>query len=145
MDPRTLARLTRLLSMYEDLLGSLPPGALEARLPARSNTIGAQLWCVVGARESYARALIEGAWAGFSCSLTAADISDPEVIGRALRTSAATVRGTVQALDWTESRDDLLLALYEHEAQHQGQLIRYVYALGYAFPTSWKERWALED
>ena len=37
----------------------------------------------------------------------------------------------------------MLLALLEHEAQHQGQLIRYVYALDYTFPESWASRWAL--
>jgi len=39
----------------------------------------------------------------------------------------------------------LLLDLFEHETQHQGQMIRYVYGLGLHFPKSWIDRWALEN
>jgi hypothetical protein len=36
-----------------------------------------------------------------------------------------------------------VLDLLEHEAQHHGQLIRYLYALKLAIPDSWKARYAL--
>ena len=48
-------------------------------------------------------------------------------------------------LEWTDAREHLLLDLLEHETQHQGQLIRYVYALDRPFPESWATRWALEQ
>lgn len=34
-----------------------------------SNTIGEQLRCIGGARESYLNAMINDGWTGFSCSL----------------------------------------------------------------------------
>ena len=46
-------------------------------------------------------------------------------------------------IDWDAARDELLVALLEHEAQHQGQLIRYGYARGERFPDSWAARWSL--
>ena len=47
-------RLRRSFGMYRELAGTMDESALLARLPGLpSNTIGAQLWCVVGARESY--------------------------------------------------------------------------------------------
>ncbi len=126
-----------------ELAEGLPPEAFVADLGAGSNTIGAQFWCVVGARESYQQALIEGAWAGFNCSLTSADAEEPAKVVSALAESRSRLLETMPDLDWTAEREELLQSLVEHEAQHQGQLIRYVYALGYEFPQSWKERWAL--
>lgn len=40
--------------------------------------------------------------------------------------------------------EDFLFDLLEHEAQHHGQLIRYLYGLGIERPPSWKERYALD-
>ncbi len=131
------------MDTYPDLVAGLPEAALTAELPVPSNSMGAQLWCVVGARESYARALEAGGWAGFACSLTAEGARRVEETLAALRSSADGVRQAVAALEWTEARERLLLDLLEHEAQHQGQLIRFVYGLGYQFPDSWKQRWAL--
>ncbi len=37
------------------------------------------------------------------------------------------------------------LKVIEHESQHQGQIIRYGYALGHVFHESWASRWSLEE
>jgi len=42
------------------------------------------------------------------------------------------------------TRWGLALDLLEHEAAHQGQLIRYLYGLALPIPASWKRRYALE-
>jgi len=56
-------KFERSFTLYRDLINALPPESLGAKLPnLRSNAIGAQLWCVVGARESYARAIQADAW-----------------------------------------------------------------------------------
>ena len=53
-----------------------------------------------------------------------------------------------EALDGLESATDLasglILDLLEHEAAHQGQLIRYLYGLRLPIPASWKARYALD-
>ena len=134
----------RSFGLYRDLLGVLDARALASGLPGvPSNSIGAQLWCVVGARESYARAIAAGAWAGFTCSLD--EPGDPGRVAATLESSAATVASLLQSLDrLTDVQERLVLDLLEHEAQHHGQLIRYLYRLRLAIPASWKDRYALD-
>lgn len=128
---------------YRDLAGSLPAEALDQKVSIPSNTIGAQFWCVLGARESYTRAIESGEWAGFSCSLSGEDVVVQDKVITAFQASESEFDRVVGQSDWTSARDDLLLGLLEHEIQHQGQLIRYVYGLGYEFPETWVKRWQL--
>lgn len=107
------------------------------------NTIGEQLWCVVGARESYGKGIRAGAWAGFACSL--ASVGDPEAVRQALERSRAQVAAALAGIDaFTDAQNQLVCDLLEHETAHHGQLIRYLYALEIAIPASWKKRYALE-
>lgn len=134
----------RSFGLYRDLLAVLDERALASGLPGLpSNSIGAQLWCVVGARESYARAIDAGAWAGFTCSLD--EPGDPANVTASLDSSAASVSRVLDSPEqFTDAQDRLVLDLLEHEAQHHGQLIRYLYALRLPIPASWKERYALD-
>jgi hypothetical protein len=134
----------RSFGLYRDLLSLLDASVLGSRLAGLpSNTIGAQLWCVVGARESYARAISAGEWAGFTCSLD--EPGDLAKVMAALDRSEAAVSQAIQSHEpFTEAQDRLVLDLLEHEAQHHGQLIRYLYALRLPIPASWKSRYALE-
>lgn len=133
----------RSFGLYRDLLTVVDGVALSSRLPGlSSNTIGAQLWCVVGARESYARAIGAGEWAGFSCFLD--EPGDHSKVEAGLRRSEAAVSDALESLDGSSpAQDRLVLDLLEHEAQHHGQLIRYLYGLKLAIPDSWKARYAL--
>lgn len=110
---------------------------------APSNSIGAQFWCVVGARESYARAFEAGAWQGFSCSLSEPEV--PASVQAALAASQAGLQAALAAATqpWDEARQRILFDLLEHEAQHQGQLIRYFYANAIPFPPDFAKRYAL--
>ena len=130
--------------MYRDLLEAVGGDGLARRLGGlRSNSIGAQLWCVVGARESYARAIEAGAWSGFSCSLD--DPVDLAKVIAAIAGSEAPVRAALERLSASDrTRWGLALDLLEHEAAHQGQLIRYLYGLDLPIPDTWKRRYALD-
>lgn len=109
---------------------------------APSNSIGAQFWCLVGARESYGCAFEAGAWKGFSCSLK--DIKAPDAVRDALATSQASLMTQIEAaVEIDAARQAILLDLIEHEAQHHGQLIRYFYANGMTFPEAFAKRYAL--
>jgi len=149
-------RLQRSFALWEDMARGLPEEAFAARLPVASSTIGQQFWCLIGARESYTRAIASGGWQGFACSLAADEITSRAAILRALQNSAAGFQrcmtelasendnvNTGSAAENDNLRDGLLLDLMEHEAQHMGQLIRYCYGLGYSFPPGWQQRWAL--
>ena len=59
-------KLERWFKLYEDLIEFLSEDALAEKLPGLpSNELGQQLWCVVGARNSYLKALKAGEWKGF--------------------------------------------------------------------------------
>jgi hypothetical protein len=139
-------RLVECSRLYDDLVATLPAGALAldlAGLP--SNRIGQQLWCVIGARESYARAIAAGSWQGFTCALAHAQTEDPVTVAEHLQRTAAEAETAIAATtDWTPDRTRLLMSLLEHEVQHHGQLIRYLYANRIPIPASWKERYTLD-
>lgn len=124
---------------YVDLLAQIDEAALLETLDiTRHKTVKAHLWCIIGARQSYARALQMGRWQGFECSMNAYGRDD---FAAALESSAKLVLDVMQAVsDWTPARDELLLALAEHEVMHEGQLIRHLYGVGRTPPKSW--RWA---
>ncbi len=145
MRKRVIEHLNALFAMHQDLAESLPDGALGQKLSVPSNTIGGQFWCLIGTRESFARAIREGAWAGWNCSMSAADSQDKQKVAHVLSEAAQQVRDTLGGIEWTGYRDGALLDLLEHETQHQSQLIRYVYGLKYKFPKSLADRWALGD
>jgi len=51
-------RVQESLALYEEFASALPEASLASILPGLpSNAIGDQLWCVVGARESFTRAI----------------------------------------------------------------------------------------
>ena len=140
------SNLRRSASLYDELIASIPESALAERLPGiRSNTIGQQLWCVIGARESYARAIAAGEWKGFSCSVTREQCSMKADLARSLALSGTRFLEAVSAQDsFTDVQHRLMLDALEHEAAHQGQLIRYLYALNLSIPDIWKARFALD-
>lgn len=138
------ARLEKATGLTNVLAAQLSGAQLKSHNgQAPSNTIGGQFWCVVGARESYTRAFAAGQWQGFSCSLE--DIETPGNVQAALAESQAALLAVLTAaeLAWDEARQHILYDLLEHEAQHQGQLIRYFYANSIPFPADFARRYAL--
>lgn len=133
----------RSFKLYDDLAQSLDESTLSSKLPnLPSNTIGLQLWCVVGARESYSQAIAADKWSGFSCSLQKPH--DKEDVLTALSNSRKVVLEVLVDVDnYSEVQNQLVMDLLEHECQHHGQLIRYIYALKLDIPESWKTRYAL--
>ena len=112
---------------YDEKLSTLP-----------SNTLGGQLWCLVGTRESQLAVLKLEQEFSFSCSVS--DAKNKLQIMQALFHSSADI------LVWLDRQEELqdsqlkgLLEIIEHEAQHHGQLIRYVYGNKWVFPESWKK------
>lgn len=135
--------LNRSFTLYRDLIESLDETTLSSKLPQLpSNTLGLQLWCVVGARESYSRAIQANQWAGFTCSLETVSVKTP--VAEALTRSAQAVSDALKSIEtYTDVQNRLIIDLLEHEAAHHGQLIRYLYALKLTIPASWKSRYAL--
>lgn len=140
------SRLEQTQHLYDDLVRELTPELLASRLgDLPSNTIGQQLWCVIGARESFPAAARAGAWQGFDCSLESEQLADAAAVGAALTRSAVDMDSWVRDLELSDE-DSLryALALLEHETMHHGQLLRYMYALGISRPPRWQELYALD-
>lgn len=134
-------KLNRSLKLTHDLVAHLDEISLKLDLPnLPSNRIASQLWCVVGARESYIKAIEMGRWKGFSCSL-----ATPQVKQSVLAVLEATHK-QIEEIDFMKLTDvqiDLVFDLLEHEIQHHGQLIRFVYGNGLTFPESWSKRYTV--
>ncbi|MPZ99968.1 MAG: hypothetical protein GEU80_11675 [Dehalococcoidia bacterium] len=136
-------RLDQSFSLYDELASSLDGAQLRQKLPVPSNTLGEQLWCVIGSRESWARAIELGAWDAWGCSVDAAGVRDAEVMRGALLDSGRAVRASIEQAGDDEARSRLALELLEHECQHQGQILRYLLGLRIDVPEGWKRRFAL--
>ena len=136
-------RLERATTLYVDLIDHIPEQLLASRLgDLPSNTIGAQLWCVIGARDSYVRAAKAGSWQGFECPLDASSITDANAVRDALTSTGRQVSDYLNdSVELSEPAVTYLFDLLEHEAQHHGQLARYLYGLKVGVPQSWKDRY----
>lgn len=67
MNQRLKGQLVRSFKLTHDLVARLDEESLGLDLPnLPSNRISDQLWCIVGARESYTKAIETGGWRGFS-------------------------------------------------------------------------------
>lgn len=141
MSQQLKAKLDRSFKLTHDLVLHLDEISLNLDLPSLpSNRIAGQLWCIVGARESYIKAIETGGWKGFSCSLTT-----PRVKQSVLAALEATYKqmNEIDFAGLTDVQVELAFDLLEHEIQHHGQLIRFVYGNGLTFPESWNKRYTV--
>jgi uncharacterized damage-inducible protein DinB len=124
---------------YADLTAAINDETLQRCLDVpKSKSLKEHLWCVVGARESYTAALKAGAWQGFACSLQT--LSQNEICGALNESTTSWIEVIENIENWTDARHKLLADLMEHEAMHEGQIIRLMYGLEEELPASWK--WA---
>ncbi len=141
MTKKLKERLELAFKLTYDLFENLDEACLQLDLPKlQSNRIASQVWCIVGARESYTKAIQANCWQGFSCSLKSPGQK------QSVLTALDATREKLHAIEFdglTETQLDLALRLLEHEVQHHGQLIRYVYGNGLSFPLSWSERYTV--
>ncbi|MDF1753575.1 MAG: hypothetical protein P1U89_12425 [Verrucomicrobiales bacterium] len=135
----------RSFQLYRDLISTIDQSAFSSSLPGLpSNTLGQQLWCVIGARESFSRALAEDKWVGFDCSLTAEQITSRTDLLLAAKQSEEMINCHLARMcHFTDTQNQMILDLLEHECAHHGQLIRYIYALKLTIPRSWRDKYSL--
>ena len=141
MNQQLKAKISRSFKLTYELVSHLDEPALSLDLPnLPSNRMAGQLWCIAGARESYIKAIQTGGWKGFSCSLVT-----PKIKQSVLATLEATDKALndINFMELTDVQIDLAFHLLEHEIQHHGQLIRFVYANGLTFPESWNQRYTV--
>ena len=134
-------------SLYLDLIDAVSAEQLGSHLAdLPSDTVGHQLWCVLGARESYPRAARAGGWQGFASPVTGDETTDAAALRAAFAQTSSDVDDWIAGLGAEDEASlTYALALLEHETQHHGQLIRYLYGLGIARPESWQRQYALDE
>jgi hypothetical protein len=136
----------RSFDLYQELIKSLDEEHLSTKLPnLPSNTIGGQIWCVVGARESYSKAIHADKWSGFACSLNSEQVHIKTEVLNALVRSEKAVQDVLLFIEkYSDAQNQLIVDLLEHETAHHGQLIRYLYGAKLKIPAGWKSRYALD-
>ncbi|MBK8421750.1 hypothetical protein [Candidatus Villigracilis saccharophilus] len=141
MNQQLKTKLDRSFKLTQDLVIHLDETSLTLDLPnLPSNRIASQLWCIVGARESYIKAIEMGGWKGFSCSLTTPRVK--QSVLAVLETTHKQMNG-IDFTDLSSIQIELAFDLLEHEIQHHGQLIRFVYGNALTFPDSWNQRYTV--
>ncbi|WP_325895410.1 hypothetical protein [Grimontia sp. NTOU-MAR1] len=135
-----LKNLCERFQSLNEIVDTLNPELFTTHLNVPKNkSVGEHMWCIVGARESYTKSLLKGEWAGFECSLASTECRG-DVIEK-LKSSEVAFDEVVNTIShWTPERDELLVYLLEHEATHEAQLIRHIFALEQTLPESVK--WA---
>ncbi len=141
----------QLREMTYDLLEVLEVSDLGLKLEfERSQSIGYQYWCMLGAQESWISLIGSGEWQGFSCSVNSLEGSNviDDFKGQMQLADELLLR-TLKAVDVTQEFNDEAtplsnyMILVEHESHHQGQLINFIYAHDLPIPKSWEVKWAL--
>ncbi|MBL4679581.1 MAG: hypothetical protein JKY88_02510 [Pseudomonadales bacterium] len=131
--------LKRRFESYDELTSETNDQMLGEKLEIlKHKSLGEHLWCVVGARESYAKAIEAGAWEGFNCSLQ--DFSHSSFSQKVSSSGRDVLAAISRVSDWTKEREEFLMTLAEHEVMHEGQIIRHLYGLEVEIPKSVK--WA---
>ena len=140
-----IAQLNAILAQWKDLLDALPPDSLKLHLgDLRSNAIGDQLWCLGGCRESNLASLKADAPFSWTCTY-AGSAQDKPPLAAYLLTQAEGLESFLEDHPTlSETQTTLLLDLLAHEFQHQGQMIRFLYANALPIPKSWQSFWHLE-
>ena len=139
-------RLERSNSLYWDFVSNLDEKYLKHDLCGLpSNTIGQQLWCVIGARTSYIKAANARKWDGFECHLDWDKTSSKKDVLEKLDSTYNEIEAYFSSLEELCIEEANFLGdLLEHEIQHHGQLVRYIYGNKIEMPQSWKERYNLD-
>lgn len=124
---------------YDELATYIDDTVLKqnTNLP-KNKDLANHFWCVIGARESYTKAIETGAWSGFACSIKEVTTESIVISLENSKEGFDTVVSSIE--NWSHGRDQMLINLLEHETMHEGQIIRHMYALGYEVPKSFK--WA---
>lgn len=135
-------RLLQAMELTNEFYQILDEANLRLKIPnVPSNTIGEQAYCIIGARESYMNALKAGQWVGFGCSLT--NSIEKDLVVSKLSESNTNIKLFLEEQNEVRININLLIDLLEHEVQHHGQLIRFVYANKLIFPQSWHQRYTV--
>ena len=130
-----IANLRKRFDFYADLVGQIDEETVSATLEVpRHRSVGLHLWCIVGTRESFAKAIAAGEMGGWTSSVT--QLERNEFKAKLATSSQALLDAIASVQEWTPERDQLLAQIAEHEVMHEGQIIRLMFGLDKPVPAS---------
>jgi uncharacterized damage-inducible protein DinB len=146
-----LQQWLRIRERTYDFLAVLHPADLALKLDfPEAQSLLDQLWCVVGAHESYLQELRhDGTWQGFSCSLETLGDCTPAAIQRQMQQADQAMIDLLGEIDIAARLPDgrygyeIVQTMIEHESHHQGQFIPLIYYHHLPIPESWHRKWNL--
>jgi len=140
-------KIKDIFNMNDELMILLEDNDLKKDLSdIRSNTIGGQIYCIAGARESYGVSIINDTKFNWICKFSYEKRFDSFLLSEYLfKWRDEVIKYLSKKNELSSNQEDLLLDLYAHEYMHQGQLIRYLYGNNIKIPKSWKDFWHLSD
>lgn len=136
--------LVNRFGFYADLATQVDDETINAKMDVpQHRSLALHLWCVIGTRESFAKAIEAGQMRGWSSSV--GNFEREEFIAK-LEQSSQTLLDAIESVgedEWTPARERLLAQVAEHEVMHEGQIIRLMFGLQKPLPSSCS--WAVCD
>ena len=130
-----LRNLAQRFESYNDLMQHIDDNTLGDRLGVpRDKNVRENLWCIVGTRESFAQAIAADSPLDWKCSMQQFDRAD--FIAALAESAASFLESVASVAAWSDHQADLLARIVEHEAMHEGQIIRQVWGLEKTLPES---------
>lgn len=142
-----LKKLEHVIKMNNEFLDKLEKEKLKLTIPeVSSNTIGSQFHCIIGARNSYFKSIIEDRAFSWEPELGYDKRYDFDVITSLMvHKSKSQIEELKNIEKFSDNQLALIIDLISHEFMHQGQLIRFLYANQINMPKMTKKLWHLED
>ena len=130
-----VANLRKRFDFYADLVQEIDEQTIHAELDVpRQRSLGLHLWCIVGSRESFARAIERGEMGDWACSVK--KLERDEFVAKLASSAQALLAAIDGTQEWTPARERLLAQIAEHEVMHEGQIIRLMFGLEKPLPAS---------
>lgn len=142
-----IEKLEKVFILNNEFIESIKEESLKLHINSiRSNSIGSQIACLLGARDAYGKCILNDETFSWNPDFLHSDRYTHVIVKKHAQEVSSSLISKFKEIDiLSENQSSLLLDLISHEYLHQGQLIRYIYANNLEIPTKLKGFWHLED
>ncbi len=140
-------KLETVFNMNNEFMKTIKEEVLKLNIESkRSNSIGSQVACLLGARDAYGKCISNDAEFSWNPDFKHSDRYNHSIVNNhAVDVSTELITGFRTFAKLSDNQTSLIIDLIGHEYLHQGQLIRYIYANDLVMPNQIKAFWHLED
>ena len=140
-------KLEKAFKMNNEFMKVIKEEALKLNIEStRSNSIGSQIACLLGARDAYGKCIVSDTEFSWNPDFKHSDRYNHTIINKHAYDVSNKLINQISGLEeLSDNQSSLIIDLISHEYLHQGQLIRYIYANDLEMPKEMKSFWHLED